>query len=171
MELFTVTDLSRIWIEADFYEYEARAVRLGQQASLAPSYESGLRFTGRVAYIYPALSPESRTLKVRFEFPNPGLRWKPGMYADVLLTLDSASGVAVPDSALIETGLRQIVFVDLGGGSLEPREVKVGVRGEGKAQILSGVNEGERVAVRANFLLDSESKLKAALSGMSGGGR
>jgi Cu(I)/Ag(I) efflux system membrane fusion protein len=93
------------------------------------------------------------------------------MYADVLLELDSATGVVIPDSAIIETGLRQIVFVDLGGGSLEPREVKVGVRGEGKAQILTGVKEGERVAVRANFLLDSESKLKAALTGMTGGGR
>ncbi len=171
MELFTVTDLSRIWIEADLYEYEARSVRLGQQASLAPAYESGHRLKGRIAYIYPTLSPESRTLKVRFEFPNPGLRLKPQMYADVFLELASATGVVIPDSALIETGLRQIVFVDLGGGSLEPREVKVGVRGDGKAQILSGVKEGERVAVRANFLLDSESKLKAALTGMSGGGR
>jgi RND family efflux transporter MFP subunit len=171
MELFTVTDLSRIWIEADLYEYEARAVRTGLRATLAPAYDSGLRLSGRVAYVYPTLSPESRTLKVRFEFPNPGLRLKPRMYADVLLELDSATGVVIPDSAIIETGLRQIVFVDLGGGSLEPREVKVGVRGEGKAQILTGVKEGERVAVRANFLLDSESKLKAALTGMTGGGR
>jgi len=170
MELFTVTDLSRIWIEADLYEYEARAVRLGQEANLAPAYDPGLRLKGRVAYVYPTLSPESRTLKVRFEFPNPGLRLKPQMYADVFLELDSATGVVIPDSALIETGVRQMVFVDLGGGSLEPREVKVGVRGEGKAQILSGVKEGERVAVRANFLLDSESKLKAALTGMTGGG-
>jgi RND family efflux transporter MFP subunit len=170
MELFTVTDFSRMWIEADLYEYEARSVRLGQVATLAPSYESGLLLKGKVTYVYPTLSPESRTLKVRFEFPNPGLRLKPQMYADVFLELDSATGVVIPDSALIETGLRQIVFVDLGGGSLEPREVKVGVRGEGKAQILSGVKEGERVAVRANFLLDSESKLKAALTGMSGGG-
>ena len=170
MELFTVTDLSLIWIEADLYEYEARSVRLGQVATLAPAYDSGLRLSGRVAYVYPTLSPESRTLKVRFEFPNPGLRLKPQMYADVFLELDSATGVVIPDSAIIETGLRQIVFVDLGGGSLEPREVKVGVRGEGKAQILSGVKEGERVAVRANFLLDSESKLKAALTGMTGGG-
>ncbi len=170
MELFTVTDLSRVWIDADLYEYEARAVRPGQQASLAPAYESGLRLKGRVAYVYPTLSLESRTLKVRFEFPNPGLRLKPQMYADVFLELDSATGVVIPDSALIETGLRQIVFVDLGGGSLEPREVQVGVRGDGKAQILSGVKEGERVAVRANFLLDSESRLKAALSGMTGGG-
>jgi Cu(I)/Ag(I) efflux system membrane fusion protein len=92
------------------------------------------------------------------------------MYADVFLDLESATGVVVPDSAVIDTGVRQIAFVDLGGGSLEPREVKVGVRGDGKAQILSGVKEGERVAVRANFLLDSESRLKAALAGMTGGG-
>jgi RND family efflux transporter MFP subunit len=170
MELFTVTDLSRIWIEADLYEYEARSVRVGREASLAAAYDPGLRLKGRVAYVYPTLSPESRTLKVRFDFPNPGLRLKPGMYADVFLELESASGVVIPDSALIDTGVRQIVFVDLGGGSLEPREVNVGVRGDGKAQVLSGVKEGERVAVRANFLLDSESRLKAALSGMTGGG-
>jgi RND family efflux transporter MFP subunit len=170
MELFTVTDLSRIWIEADLYEYEAQAVRVGQQASLVPAYDPALRLKGKVTYVYPTLSPESRTLKVRYEFPNPGLRLKPQMYADVFLELDTASGVVIPDSALIETGLRQIVFVDLGGGSLEPREVQVGVRSDGKAQILSGVKEGERVAVRANFLLDSESRLKAALTGMTGGG-
>ncbi len=170
MELFTVTDLSRMWIEADLYEYEARAVRVGQEATLAPAYDPAFRLKGRVAFIYPTLSAESRTLKVRFEFPNPGLRLKPQMYADVFLELSPASGVVIPDSALIDTGLRQIVFVDIGGGSLEPREVKVGVRGDGKAQILSGVKEGERVAVRANFLLDSESRLKAALSGMTGGG-
>ena len=168
MELFTVTDLSRIWIEADLYEYEAREVRVGQEAVLAPSFDSGLRLKGKVAYVYPTLSPESRTLKVRFEFPNPGLRLKPQMYADVFLELETATGVVIPDSALIETGIRQIVFVDLGEGSLEPREVKVGTRGDGKVQVLSGVKEGERVAVRANFLLDSESRLKAALTGMTG---
>ncbi|PWB67855.1 MAG: efflux transporter periplasmic adaptor subunit [Deltaproteobacteria bacterium] len=170
MELFTVTDLSRIWIEADLYEYEAQKVRLGQEAVLTPAYDPRLRLKGRVSYVYPTLSPESRTLKVRFEFPNPGLRLKPQMYADVFLELETATGVVIPDSALIETGLRQIVFVDLGGGSLEPREVNVGVRGDGKAQILSGVKEGERVAVRANFLLDSESRLRAALTAMTGGG-
>ncbi len=170
MELFTVTDLSRIWIDADLYEYEAREVRRGQPATLASAYDPALRLKGRVAYVYPTLSAESRTLKVRFEFPNPGLRLKPQMYADVSLDLASATGVVIPDSALIDTGVRQIVFVDIGGGNLEPREVTVGVRGDGKAQILSGVREGERVAVRANFLLDSESRLRAALAGMAGGG-
>ena len=163
MDLLTVTDLSRVWIEADLYEYEAQSVRVGQTATLETVADPGAKLKGRVSFIYPTFSPETRTLKVRFEFPNPGLRLKPQMYANVSLDLHGVTGVVIPDSALIETGLRQIVFVDAGDGSFEPREVKVGVRGDGKAQILSGVKAGENVAVGANFLLDSESKLRAAL--------
>jgi len=163
MDLLTVTDLSRVWIDADLYEYEAQSVRVGQAALLDTVADPGTKMKGRVAFIYPTFSPETRTLKVRFEFPNPGLRLKPQMYANVSLDLHSVTGVVIPDSALIETGVRQIVFVDAGDGSFEPREVKVGVRGDGKALILSGVKAGENVAVGANFLLDSESKLRAAL--------
>ncbi len=169
MDLLTVTDLSRVWIEADLYEYEAQAVRVGQTATLETVADPGTKLKGRVAFIYPTFSPETRTLKVRFEFPNPGLRLKPQMYANVALDLHSVTSVVVPDSALIETGVRVIAFVDSGNGSFEPREVKVGVRGNGKAQILSGVKAGEKVAVGANFLLDSESKLRAALTKMTGG--
>ncbi|MBI5575180.1 MAG: efflux RND transporter periplasmic adaptor subunit [Deltaproteobacteria bacterium] len=169
MDLLTVTDLSRVWIEADLYEYEAQSVRMGQTASLETVAEPGAKLKGRVAFIYPTFSPETRTLRVRFDFPNPGLRLKPQMYANVSLDLHSMTGVVIPDSALIETGVRVIAFVDAGGGSFEPREVKVGVRGNGKAQILSGVKAGEKVAVGANFLLDSESKLRAALTKMTGG--
>jgi len=169
MDLLTVTDLSRVWIDADLYEYEAQSVRVGQAALLDTVADPGTKMKGRVAFIYPTFSPETRTLKVRFEFPNPGLRLKPQMYANVSLDLHSVTGVVVPDSALIETGLRVIAFVDAGDGSFEPREVKVGVRGNGKAQILSGVKAGENVAVGANFLLDSESKLRAALTKMTGG--
>ena len=169
MDLLTVTDLSRVWIEADLYEYEAQSVRVGQTATLETVADPGAKLKGRVSFIYPTFSPETRTLKVRFEFPNPGLRLKPQMYVNVALDLRGATGVVIPDSALIETGLRRIVFVDAGDGSFEPREVKVGVRGDGKAQILSGVKAGENVAVRANFLLDSESKLRAALTRMTGG--
>jgi RND family efflux transporter MFP subunit len=168
MDLLTVTDLSRVWIEADLYEYEAQAVRVGQTATLETVADPGAKLKGRVAFIYPTFSPETRTLKVRFDFPNPGLRLKPQMYANVSLDLHSMTGVVIPDSALIETGVRVIAFVDAGGGSFEPREVKVGVRGNGKAQILSGVKAGEKVAVGANFLLDSESKLRAALTKMTG---
>jgi RND family efflux transporter MFP subunit len=169
MDLLTITDLSRVWIEADLYEYEAQSVRVGQTAVLDTVADPGTKLKGRVAFIYPTFSPETRTLKVRFEFPNPGLRLKPQMYANVSLDLRSVTGVVVPDSALIETGVRQIAFVDTGDGTFVPREVKVGVRGNGKAQILSGVKAGENVAVGANFLLDSESKLRAALTRMTGG--
>ena len=169
MDLLTVTDLSRVLIEAELYEYEAQSVRVGQAAALETVADPGGKLKGKVAFIYPTFSPETRTLKVRFEFPNPGLRLKPQMYANVSLDLHSVTGVVVPDSALIETGVRQIAFVDTGNGNFEPREVKVGVRGNGKAQILSGVKAGEKVAVGANFLLDSESKLRAALAKMTGG--
>ncbi|MBE0605962.1 MAG: efflux RND transporter periplasmic adaptor subunit [Deltaproteobacteria bacterium] len=171
MDLLTVTDLSRVWIEADLYEYEAQSVRVGQTAVLDTVADPGGKMKGRVAFIYPTFSPETRTLKVRFEFPNPGLRLKPQMYANVSLDLHSVTGVVIPDSALIETGVRVIAFVDAGNGSFEPREVKVGVRGNGKAQILSGVKAGENVVVGANFLLDSESKLRAALTRMTGGAK
>jgi RND family efflux transporter MFP subunit len=169
-ELFTVTDLSRVWIEADVYEYEAASVRLGQEAVLSLPYQSGVRLSGRVSYVYPYLSPESRTLKVRFEFPNPELVLKPAMYADVTLALESAEGVAIPDSAVMDTGVRRVVFVESAPGTFEPREVRLGVRGDGRAQVLAGVAEGEKVVVRANFLLDSESRLRAALTKMTGGG-
>ncbi len=170
-ELLTVTDLSRIWIEADLYEYEARAIRIGQGASVSLPSVPGAALRGRVAFVNPVLSPESRTLKVRFEFPNPGLKLKPQMYADVSIDAAPSTGVVIPDSALIESGLRHVAFVDGGNGGFEPREVQVGVRGDGRARILSGVKAGERVAVQANFLLDSESRLRAALVRMTGGGK
>ena len=169
MDLLTVTDLSHVWIDADLYEYEAQSVRVGQTAVLDTVADPETKLKGRVAYIYPTISPETRTLKVRFDFPNPGLRLKPQMYANVSLDLHSVTGVVIPDTALIETGVRVIAFVDAGNGSFEPREVKVGVRGNGKAQILSGVKAGDNVVVGANFLLDSESKLRAALTKMTGG--
>ncbi|MBI5443513.1 MAG: efflux RND transporter periplasmic adaptor subunit [Deltaproteobacteria bacterium] len=168
MELFNVTDLSRVWIEADLYEYEASSVKVGQPATVSLAYDPGVKLQGKVAYVLPFLSPESRTLKVRFEFPNPKLALKPQMFADVSLSLDSAEGVTIPDSALIDTGVRQIVFVEVSTGTFEPREVKLGVRGEGRAQVVSGVRPGEKVVTKANFLLDSESRLRAALNKMTG---
>ena len=166
MELFTITDLSRVWIEADFYEYEARALHVGQQAKVTLPYDPLRQLAGRVTYIYPTLNPESRTLRVRLEFQNSDFALKPAMFANVELPLDAADGVVIPDSAVIDTGERQVVFVSLGGGRFEPREVKLGVRSSGKAQVLSGVAAGEQVVTRANFLLDSESQLRAAVSGM-----
>jgi Cu(I)/Ag(I) efflux system membrane fusion protein len=169
MELFTITDLSHVWIEADLYEYEAGLVKVGQEATLTLAYEPGTSFKGTVAYVYPYLSPESRTLKVRFDFPNPTLTLKPQMYVNVSLALAQAPGVTIPDSAVIDTGVRQVVFVETAAGTFEPRQVKVGVRGGGKVQIVSGIKDGEQVVVKANFLLDSESRLRAALNKVVGG--
>ncbi len=166
MELFTITDLTRIWIEADFYEYEARALHVGQEAKVTLPYDPSRQLVGRVTYIYPTLNPESRTLRVRLEFQNPDFGLKPGMFANVELPLDAAEGVVIPDSAVIDTGERQVVFVSLGSGRFEPREVRLGVRSSGKAQVLSGVAGGDQVVTRANFLLDSESQLRAAIAGM-----
>jgi RND family efflux transporter MFP subunit len=169
MELFTITDLSHVWIEADLYEYEASLVKVGQEATLTLAYDTGTVLKGQVAYVFPYLSPESRTLKVRFDFPNQALRLKPQMYADVTLSLDQAQGVTIPDSAVIDTGVRQVVLVEMGEGTFEPRQIKIGVRGGGKVQVVAGVSPGERVVVKANFLLDSESRLRAALEKAIGG--
>jgi membrane fusion protein, copper/silver efflux system len=169
MELYTVTDLSRVWIEAEFYEYESQAVRPGQEATISLPYDPGQSLQGRVSYIAPYLNPDTRTLQVRFDVPNADLLLKPSMFVDVLLTLRAGESVVVPDSAVMDSGMRQIVFVDRGDGSFEPREVKIGLRSGGKTQVLSGVNEGEEVVVRANFLLDSESRLQSAIGSMSTG--
>lgn len=167
-DLYTVTDLSRIWVEADFYENEATLVRVGQEARLRPSYAPSREIMGRVSYVYPYLDPSTRTLKVRFEFPNPDLVLKPAMFVDVTLAVDSPPVVTVPESAILDSGMRRLVFVEVQANRFEPRLVVVGRRSGEMAEIVSGVDAGEAVVVRANFLLDSESRLRGALSGMGG---
>jgi len=169
MPLFTLTDLSQVWIEASLYEYEAGAAAVGKEATLTLPQQPGLALKGRVTFVSPVISPDSRTLTVRFEFPNPGLVLKPQMYVDVSLALEASAGVIVPDAALMDTGLRTVVFVEVASGTFEPRVVSVGVRGEGKAEILAGLREGELVVVKANFLLDSESRLRSAIERMTTG--
>ena len=163
LELFTLTDLSHVWVEAQFYENEARLLRLGQRAAVRLPYDPGHPLSAEVTFLSPTLSPESRTLAVRLELANPDGQLKPGMFVDVTSDLESAEGVTVPDDAVIDTGDRRVVFVETAPGTFEPREVEVGLRGSGRAVVVSGVHEGERVATRANFLLDSESRLRAAL--------
>ena len=166
MELFTLTDLSHVWVEVDFYESEARLLRVGQHAEVHLPYEAAAVRQAEITFVYPTLQAESRTVKVRLELPNADGALKPGMYVDVVAHLQAEEGVAVPDDAVLESGTRQVVFVERAPGAFEPREVRVGLRAEGKALILSGLAEGETVATRANFLLDSESRLRAALAGM-----
>ena len=169
-ELYTITDLSRVWIEAELYEYEAPLVQVGQEATLTLSYDEDQRFEGRVAYIYPYINPETRTLRVRFDFPNADLVLKPAMYVDVSLRAREVTGIVIPESAVLDTGVRKVAFVETSPGRFEPREVRTGVRGDGNVQILSGVQEGEQVVVKANFLLDSESRLRSALGASGGSG-
>jgi Cu(I)/Ag(I) efflux system membrane fusion protein len=166
--LFKLADLSVVWLYADIYEYELPFIRLGQQASIQLSYIPGETFTGKAIYIYPSLNPETRTAKVRFEFPNPHGRLKPEMYANVEIKVHLGRKLAVPEGAIIDTGLRQMAIIDKGSGYFEPREVKLGSRVDNYYEVIQGLKAGEKVVTSANFLIDSESKLKEAVGGMAG---
>lgn len=169
-ETYSIADLSTIWLMADVYEYEAARVHIGQKAVMTLAYDSGGRFEGRVTYIYPALNNMTRTLKVRIEFPNRNFQLKPDMYADVELQTAEGSGLLVPEEAVLDSGNRQIVFVQRGQGEFEPRQVKTGAHSAGNVVITSGLKAGEKIVASGNFLIDSESQLKSALESMSGGG-
>lgn len=165
--LYRLADLDRVWVLADVYEYELPRVALGQPAEVTLAYLPGATFRGRVTYIYPYLEPKERTVKVRIELPNPGHRLKAEMYADVLLRGEGREeALVVPESAVLDSGARQVVFVALGEGRFEPREVQLGTRFEGFYQVLSGLAEGERIVTSANFLLDSETQLAAGMRQM-----
>ncbi len=166
--LFKLADLSVVWLYADIYEYELPFVRLGQQASVQLSYVPGEIFTGKAVYIYPSLNPETRTAKVRFEIPNSHERLKPEMYANVEIKVHLGQKLTVPEGAIIDTGLRQLAVIDKGNGYFEPREVKVGSKVDNYYEVIKGLKAGERVVTSANFLIDSESKLKEAVGGMAG---
>jgi Cu(I)/Ag(I) efflux system membrane fusion protein len=165
--LFKLADLSVVWLYADIYEYELPFIRLGQEAAIQLSYLPGETFRGKAIYIYPSLSPETRTAKVRFEFPNPYGKLKPEMYANVEIKVHLGQKVAVPEGAIIDTGIRQMAIIDKGSGYFEPREVKVGAKVDNYYEVIKGLKVGERVVTSANFLIDSESKLKEAMGGMA----
>lgn len=166
--LYTIADLSKIWVIADIYEYELPLIQTGQTAQVSLSYASQTVFTGRIAFIYPTVDPETRTAKVRFELDNPKELLKPGMYANVELAVPLGTRLAVSKDAVLESGERQIIFIHHGGGRLEWRNVKIGLRGGDWVEIVDGLQEGEHIVTSANFLLDSESQLKAAVGGMPG---
>jgi Cu(I)/Ag(I) efflux system membrane fusion protein len=166
-ELFQLADLSTVWVLVDVYESEISRVKVGQRAAFEPKSSPGRKFAGRVQFIYPALNTGSRTLQARVELANPSLELRPGMFGDVALELGGAQAVVIPSDALIDTGEHQYVFVDRGGGRFEPRPVKAGWSGDGRTAVLEGLAEGERVVTTANFLLDSESRLRAAVEGFN----
>ncbi|HCR16759.1 MAG TPA: efflux RND transporter periplasmic adaptor subunit, partial [Candidatus Latescibacteria bacterium] len=160
--------LARVWVYADVYEYELPWVKVGQPAEVELSYEPGKTFYGEVTYTYPFLESKTRTVKVRMVFPNPEIKLKPGMYANVRIKpLVSRDALVVPSQALIRSGERNVVIVDLGEGRFMPREVRIGVQAEGVYEVLDGLREGEAIVTSAQFLIDSESNLNAALKTMT----
>jgi len=166
-ELFEIADLSTVWVLADVYESEIERVKVGQKATLEVAAVPGQTFTGQVTFLYPTVSAASRTLQARVEFRNPALKLRPGMYANVTLDVGSVDGLVVPGEAVVDTGEVQYVFVAREGGRFEPRRVKLGWRSEDKVQVLDGVSEGEKVVTTANFLVDSERRLRAAIEGFA----
>jgi membrane fusion protein, copper/silver efflux system len=169
--LFRIADLSVVWVLADVSERDLWLVAPGQPVTVQPRAYLDKTFTGAVKIIYPVLNKETRTARVRIELANPDAILKPNMYADVIVESGGRKPVvAVPENAIIESGARQIVLLDKGEGRFEPREVKTGVRGDGYAEIREGVSEGDKVVVSANFLIDAESNLKAALQSLAAGG-
>jgi membrane fusion protein, copper/silver efflux system len=163
--LYRLVDFSHVWVIAEIYEQDLPSVRPGFPVEVELDAFPGERFKGEVSFIYPGLTPATRTAKVRVELDNLDGRLKADMYAAVLLSADMASAevLSVPESAILDTGKRQAVLVERGEGRYEPREVKVGRRADGFAEILEGLSEGDKVVVSANFLIDAESNLQAAL--------
>lgn len=163
-ELYLIADLSEVWVYADIYEYELPWVKVGDPAEIRLTAVPGRVFKGRVVYVYPYADPKTRTVKVRLEFPNPDLRLKPDLFADATIRTQAKPGVlALPLEAVVRTGMKEHVFVVKTPGRFEPREVTLGVPANGWAEVLAGVSEGEEVVVSAQFLIDSESKLREAM--------
>lgn len=163
--LYKISDISVVWVEADIYEGELAAVRVGDGATVTVDAYPGDAFSGRVIYIYPYLDEKTRTNKVRVQLANRGARLKPGMYATVELKSRERSGLAVPGDAVLDSGTEQVVFVAQGEGRFQPQKVKIGRRLRDAIEILDGLKEGQQVATSAAFFLDSESQLKASLRG------
>ncbi|MBT8467721.1 MAG: efflux RND transporter periplasmic adaptor subunit [Deltaproteobacteria bacterium] len=170
VNLFTIADLDAHWVLADVFESDAPWVTVGQEATLELDYMPGSMQTAKVDYVYPTLEEKTRTIKVRLILPNPAVLLKPGMFATVRIhTQPAEESVIVPNEAVIHSGERNVAFVSLGEGRFDPRELKLGVRGDDKYQVLDGLEDGEEVVVSSHFLLDSESRLKEVALKMLGG--
>ncbi|PTQ76769.1 Cu(I)/Ag(I) efflux system membrane fusion protein [Nitrosomonas oligotropha] len=170
--LYQIADLSSVWMLADVFEQDLGMVHQGQVATIRVEAYPNKVFNGEIAFIYPTVTPETRTAIVRVVLPNPDGLLKPAMYARVEFASSHSKDkvLAIPDSAVLDTGTRRVVLVDLGAGRFEPRTVKLGMHADGYAEVLGGINAGETVVVKANFLIDAESNLKAVLSGFGHGG-
>jgi membrane fusion protein, copper/silver efflux system len=168
--LFRIADHQVIWAMADIAERDLALISIGQKVSVRPRAYPNRIFSGEVALIYPHMNMQTRTARIRVELPNPDELLRPDMYADIEIATGSTSPVlTVSDSAVIDSGERQIVLLDKGDGRFEPRAVKLGRRGDGRVEITDGLSDNDRVVVSANFLIDAESNLKSALNGLDTG--
>jgi len=166
MDLYTITNLSQVWVDADIREADAALVSVGASATLTLAAYPGKQYVGRVGYIYPTVAAQSRTLKARIVVNNSSGALKPGMYATVYLTAPTRSALTVPSSAVVQTGERSLIFVDAGGGKLVPHNVEVGHASGDYTEVLSGIGPGQRVVTSAQFLIDSESNLGEVMRSM-----
>jgi len=165
---FEIADLSKVWVDVEVYEYELQWVRKGMDATMDLSYIPGKEFIGRVLYVYPYLTEKTRTVRLRLEFDNQNFELKPDMYANIYLdsTLEGNS-LVIPQEAVIDSGVRKVAFVSKGKGRFEPREIQLGMEVNGGSyQVLAGLRQGEQVVTSAQFMLDSESRLREAIQKM-----
>lgn len=158
--LFNIADLSKVWVEIDVFENEVPYVKVGQQVEIRSSADQNVRANGRISFVYPFHDPKTHTVKARVEMPNPRHILKPDMFVNAIIKVPLTKGIVVPVTAVIDTGKRQLVWVEMSPGMFEPREVQAGERIDDKVQILSGINAGDKVAVSGAYLIDSESQLK-----------
>ncbi|MFA9408389.1 MAG: efflux RND transporter periplasmic adaptor subunit [Candidatus Dadabacteria bacterium] len=162
--LYKIADHTTAWVQVDIYENEISLIKLGEKATMTLASFPGEVFEGEVKFMNPHLNSETRTVKVRLEFPNPDLRLLPEMYADVTFYIPLGEKLTIPTSAVLRTGRQDIVFVDKGEGNIEIRKVELGQKAGGYYEVLRGLKKGEQVVSRANFLIDSESKIQAAVA-------
>ena len=158
--LFNIADLSTVWVEVEVYENEFPDIHVGQQVEIRSQSFPGKPFTGRVTFIYPFLDPKTRTVKVRLEMPNPGMKLKPDMFVNAIIKVPLGKSIVVPVTAVMDTGKRKVVWVESQPGMFEPHDVQVGQQTDDNVQILSGLKQGDKVAVSGGYLIDSESQLK-----------
>ncbi|HEX5750827.1 MAG TPA: efflux RND transporter periplasmic adaptor subunit [Archangium sp.] len=164
---YEIVDLSRVWVLADVYENELRHVKVGMPATLQLKAFPNRIFAGKVAFLDPVLDPATRTIKVRLEFPNPEGDLRPEMFGEVVLRGTTREGLKIPADAVVPTGTTQVVFVALGGGRFQPREVSLGETDGKSVEVTSGLKAGDEVVTGANFLVDSESRLRASLAALA----
>jgi Cu(I)/Ag(I) efflux system membrane fusion protein len=162
MRLFRIAALNKVWVEADVYEGDLRHVRIGQVATVTLDFLPGRSYEAKVSYIYPFLDPKNRTVRVRTELANKDLDLRPGMYATIELAADAEPRLQVPASAVVYTGPRRLVFIDLGEGRFRPQEIRVGSQANGMYEVLDGLHAGDVVATSGVFLIAAEARIRTA---------